>query len=93
MAEATRKSRPSWVNPAASEFALTFCLTANVAVPNQGVDLKGKAGTVKMVQTFIPRTHEYVYPYRTITPARWENIWQPWGSASFSWKGKNLTVR
>lgn len=90
MAEATRISQPTRTDPMMGVFALTFCVRANVAVPYQIADLKGKTGTVKMVQMYLP-------PVDRRPEGRsfgmWENVWSPWGSASFSWKGKNLTVR
>lgn len=89
MAEATRVSQPGRTNATRGVFALTFCVRANVAVPYQIADLKGKTGTVKMVQLYLNPMNGIGGP----SFGRWENIWQPWGSAKFSWKGKNLTVR
>ena len=89
MAEATRVSQPGRTNATRGVFALTFCVRSNVAVPYHIADLKEKTGTVKMVQV-------YLNPMTSIggpSFGRWENIWQPMGSAKFSWKGKNLTVR
>ena len=89
MADATRESQPGRTNATRGVFALTFCVTANVAVPYQIADIKGKTGTVKMVQVYLGPMTEIGGP----SFGRWENVWQPWGSAKFSWKGKNLTVR
>ncbi len=89
MSEASRIAQPNRTDPMRGVFALTFCVRSHVAVPYQIADLKGKTGTVKMVQMYLPPVHR--------TGGRsfgmWENIWQPWGSAKFSWTGKNLTVR
>lgn len=89
MADATRESQPGRTNATRGVFALTFCVTANVAVPYQIADIKGKTGTVKMVQVYLGPMTGIGGP----SFGRWENVWQPWGSAKFSWKGKNLTVR
>ncbi len=89
MAEATRVSQPGRTNATRGVFALTFCVRSNVAVPYQIADLKGKTGTVKMVQVYLNPMTDIGGP----SFGRWENVWQPWGSAKFSWKGKNLTVR
>jgi len=85
MAQAVRDSETSRADVDRGVFSLNFCLTADVAVPHQGVDLKDQTGTVKMVQVYIPPMDG--------KRGYWTNIWQPWGSATFSWKGKNLTVK
>ena len=89
MAEASRESQPGRTNATRGVFALTFCVRTNAAVPYQIADIKGKTGTVKMVQLYLNPMNGIGGP----SFGRWENIWQPWGSAKFSWKGKNLTVR
>lgn len=89
MSDATREAQTSRTDATRGVFALTFCVTANVAVPYQIADLKGKTGTVKMVQLYLGPMAGVGGP----SFGRWENVWQPWGSAKFSWKGKNLIVR
>jgi hypothetical protein len=89
MSEATRVSQPGRTYSTQGVFALTFCVRSNVAVPNQIVDLKGKTGSVKRVQLYLNPMTGIGGP----SSGRWEDIWQPWGSAKFSWRGKNLTVR
>ena len=83
-AHAVRTSKTSQADVDRGVFSLNFCLTADVAVPHQGADLKGQTGTVKMVRVYLPPMNG--------KRGYWTNIWQPWGSAKFSWKGKNLKI-